>query len=267
MSDESRWTQSLSQAVADAAPATSCVTQDELDRVWNRVVLTMEAPARRPRHRKLAAGVATAVFVVGVGGTATAAVLLSARTGAGPVDHEDLTLGGPGERLDLAGDDLAQVIAEETRDIPFPTGEDRRISNAQQTRELQTRALDARVSVGALRGFTVDDALCAWANDWAVAVSTRDEEARTVAASALSSAESWPAVLALDTDFKINEGDFSGGNGLEDSTRFGYVSLIKDALAGRDVGAMGDAFASHVRCIPALVPDLPQALPRDLRRQ
>lgn len=52
----------------------------------------------------------------------------------------------------------------------------------------------------------------------------------------------------------------SGWEGLA-STVFGYLPLVRKAAQGTDIGAMGAVLAKWSYCTPALMPDLPQAVP------
>jgi hypothetical protein len=108
------------------------------------------------------------------------------------------------------------------------------------------------VSTGALRGFVANDAICAWADAWAVAVGSGDAAGKQAASQALLGASSWPAVTDLDRRF-------SG------QSRFSWLPVAQQAALGDDVRVLGKALATHVFCVPALVPDLPQALPKELR--
>jgi hypothetical protein len=171
----------------------------------------------------------------------------SAHTGEQPSDAEDIRLGGPGEELDPSGDDFAQVVLEVTTDIPFPSDQARAISAQFQYDDLHDE-IDSRVSTGALRGFVANDAICSWANAWAYAVTSADVAGQKAAAQALQGASAWPAVTDLDKR-------------LAGRSRFWFLPPAQQAALGVDVEAMGRALATHVMCLPALVPDLPQALP------
>ncbi|WP_300399799.1 sigma factor-like helix-turn-helix DNA-binding protein [Nocardioides sp.] len=63
-------------------------------------------PVRRRRRARVVVGGAVAAAVLGTTAVA-AADLYSTHTGRGPVDAEDLRLGGPGERLDFGAPDFA----------------------------------------------------------------------------------------------------------------------------------------------------------------
>lgn len=281
--NEQGWTERHRELVAEAAPPVPPFTDADLDRVWHGVAAHRRVAAGRSRRVAILA--ASAALVVGIGGTAAASGLLS-RTGDGPSDHEELVLGGPGERLNPAGEDFAIVLAEETRDIPFPTELARDVSTRLQLEDAtRDEGVPTSVSVGALRGFVANDAICSWANSWAAAVADGDPAARAAAASALQEATSWPAVTALDTEFAIRTrtitfipreytedekrmfGDLieRGGMEVDDSTRFAYLELVQQAAGGDDPEAMGDALLGHVACSPLLMTDLPSAIPAEFR--
>ncbi|HEX2894588.1 MAG TPA: hypothetical protein VHO29_11365 [Marmoricola sp.] len=268
MATENQWTDWHGRAIADAAPEVIGPSSLELETIWIRLAdeVGMVRPSRRRRLRAVLVG-ASAAIVLGLGGTAAAATLLSSHTGKGPIDQEDTALGGPGERLNPDGEDFAQTVIDESRDIPFPTEEARAISNETQTSEL--RSGQALVSVSALQGFTADDAICSWANKWASAVTAGDATSKRTAVATLMSASAWPAVTALDTKQAMGKTTLTDQTGTQheaaDNTRFGYLSLVQKAASGNDPNEMGAVLARNVRCIPDLVPDLPQAVPQDLR--
>jgi len=106
-----------------------------------------------------------AVVAVGGAGVATAAVF-SAHTGKGPVDAEDVELGGPGERLNPAAPDFAQVLDEETADIQFPSAQSRARSLSWESNNYAD-AGGATVSTGALRLWMAGHAICSWTDNWA----------------------------------------------------------------------------------------------------
>ncbi|MEZ0581218.1 hypothetical protein [Nocardioides sp. MH1] len=274
MTTDDTWTDAHGAAVADAAPPVDELDDRQLEASWAQVAGAMgSSTTPRRRRRLVTAGVVT-VAAVGVAGSAAAGVLdwHTGHTGQGPVDREDRRLGGPGERIDLSGDDLAQIIVDVTQDVPFPSDRARRISNHTQYVELRTNAPDESASTGAIRGFTADDAICSWANAWAGAVRSGDDDAREAAAAVLMEAGTWPAVSDLDTKLEIRRPHVTvviDGKRqrvvADDDTRFAYLTLVQDAADGRSIPAMGDALALNVRCIPGLVPDLPQAIPAEMR--
>lgn len=97
---------------------------------------------------------AVAIGAVGGAGAATAGVF-SAHTGRGPVDAEDVELGGLGERLDPAAPDFATVLDEVTTDIEFPSSQARDRALSWEVKDLYSDAPPderATVSTGALFG-------------------------------------------------------------------------------------------------------------------
>jgi hypothetical protein len=269
MPTDNQWTAWHGRVVADAAPDVVPASEADLESVWvdvNHRIHTVQ-PSRRRRLKAVLVGGSVAI-VLGVGGTAAAASLLSAHTGKGPIDHEDVVLGGPGERLNPAGEDFPQVVIDETRGIPFPSEQARAISNRTQTTELRNEGLGL-VSVSALQGFTADDAVCSWANRWASAVESGDEAGKRTSVASLMGASAWSVVTALDTEQTMGTTTITDQTGTShqaaDNTRFGYLSLVQKAAIGDNVDSMGAALAANVRCIPELVPNLPEALPQGFR--
>lgn len=277
------WTNRHQGLVAEAMPQVPPLTDAELDRVWNDVTTHRRAAARR--GRRVVAIAAAAALAIGMGGTAAASGFLT-HTGEGPSDQEDIALGGPGERLNPAGDDFALVLADVTKDIPFPSDAARAISTeAQLADAARDHGVPTRVSTSALRGFVANDAICAWANNWAAAVTAGDAVAKAAATAELQQTTSWPAVTALDTEFAIRTRTIKlipreyteeekkqfgeviarGETEVDDSTRFGFLTLVQQAAAGDDLDAMGNALLRHVACIPALMTDLPSAVPPEFR--
>lgn len=236
------WTDEHDRLTAYAAPPVADASDAELDRIWRRVVAGQEpAPRRTRRRRRVVAGVAAVVVLLSASGVA-AADLYSARTGRGPVDAEDLRLGGPGEKLVMTAPDYGQVVAEETADIPFPSDEARRFAVRLQVRD----ARGGVVSTGAVRAWVAASAVCAWANDWAVATRDGDEAGRAEATSRLREAPSWPAVVVIESAQAA-----SGEEPL-----FPYLDELADAAEGRDLAAVASVFAGHTGYCRGLVPDL-----------
>lgn len=284
MDTENVWTHRHSALVAEAAPEVPPFTDTGLDGVWDEVTARRRASAGRGRRVAILA--TSAALVLGMAGTAAASGILT-HTGRGPSDSEDLVLGGPGERLNPAGNDFDSVLAEVTQDIPFPSDRAREISyRAQLEDAARDQGVSTAVSVGALRGFVANDAVCAWANSWAAAVSADDAVAKAVATAALQETTTWPAVTALDTEFvirtrfvKLIPREYSeeekrlfgdaierGGSEVDDSSRFGFLPLVQQAASGDRLDAMGAALLDHVYCNPELMPDLPSAVPDEFRR-
>lgn len=242
------WTDQHSGAIADAAPAVPPTDADELDRVWARVRSAMDAPAtrrRRPARVALLAGLTAAALTAG--GVAAAEVY-SAHTGRYSTDAEDIRLGGPGEWLDPAASDYGDVVTSLTGDIPFPSERARGIAKQTLVDDGKREAPGTGVeSTGAIRGWTAQYAVCSWASQWAVATRTGDEASRAEAVRMLDEAPGWPAVTDLDPEQQIRYQtstvtDRSGKKRtvrFDNNTQFGYLPLIKKAVHGRDVDAMG----------------------------
>lgn len=268
-----KYDEELGDMVAAAVPTVDEPTAGELDRVWNRVAADLgDAPVRRRRRLRVLVGAGVAAAVLGTSGIAAAGIF-SARTGEGPADAEDLALGGPGERLDPAGSDLASVLAEETEDIPFPTA-------AVRERVLDFWVDDQQrdnpqpgttgVSTGALRAWVAQDAVCAWANQWAGATRSGDTAARNDATRMLAAAPSWDAVTALDPKpstwvESLSIEDENGEVTTEPwrgETHFYYLGKVVTAAKATDLAAMATALRSGGRgCWTHLVPALPMADP------
>lgn len=268
------WSEEHTRLAAMAVPVVDATSDTEVDRVWNRIGPVVADGARPRRSRlRMVVGAGVVAAVVGVSGFA-AADIFSARTGRGPVDAEDLLLGGPGEKLDPAGPDFASVIAEEATDIPFPSTEARQQTVAFWTDDL-TRDDPApgtsAVSTGALRAWMASDAVCFWANQWAVATREGDAAARRAAVAVIDAADAWPAVTDLDPtpyarwqtveveDRQTNEVTTTR---VRDESHFFYLSRVERAAAGTDLDAMARALLGSGRgCWTQQVPDLPMADP------
>lgn len=265
------WTDEHSQAISAAAPPVPAVSPVELDRTWAAIQESMAAagPSRHRRTRVLV-GAAIALATLMVSGVAVAAVL-SAHTGRYPSDAESIRLGGPGEYLDHAAPDYGTVIDEETTDIPFPNDEAREISRQGLVRDGQ---LDdpgtGSVSTGAMRFWTAQGAICAWSNEWAAATTAGNASARARATRMLDDASNWPAVTDVDPDQTIRyeehevideETGKTTTETVPNNTEAGYLPLVQKAAHGDDVDALGSVLVRWVYCAPALMPDLPQALP------
>lgn len=263
------WTDEHSRLVHEARPVAG-VAVDDLDEIWARVISTLERPRARRRRRRLTpiVGAGVAAVLVGAGGVAAANVF-SAHTGEYNHGWEERA-GGPGEVLDPAAPDYGGVVHQLVADIPFPSQQARDLSWQTQKRETSgPRNAGSKVSAGALRGFTADDAICSWADAWAAAVETGDHTAKARATGALDGAATWPAVAALDpsqvpsTTVPVvgNFGASVVGTRVVSDDRFAYLTLVRAAAHGADPAQLGAALAYNVRCIPGLVPHLPQALP------
>lgn len=268
------WTDEHARLVADAAPDAARASDTDLDRVWNRVAGELDvAPVRRRRKIRMIVGAGVVAAVVGVSGLA-AADILSARTGEGPADAEDLTLGGPGERLSPAGSDFAAVIAEEAEDIPFPSERARQQSVDFWAHDLsrdESAPQESRVSTGALRSWMADDAICFWANQWAAATRSDDADARREAVAMIDAADTWPAVTEIDpapySRWKTMQVEDETGKvtteRYRDESLFFYLRRVQRAAAGSDPGAMASALRTNgMGCWTYQVPDLPMADPK-----
>lgn len=267
------WTDEHSKLVAAATPDAAQPSETDLDRVWNRVAGELDAPPVRRRLKvRMVVGAGAVAAVVGVSGFA-AADILSARTGEGPADAEDLSLGGPGERLSPAGSDFASVIAEEAADIPFPSERARQQSVAFWAHDLSRDASgpqQTRVSTGALRSWMADDAICFWANQWAAATHSGDTDARQEAVDMIDAADTWPAVTESDpapySRWKTMQVEDESGKvtteRYRDESLFFYLRRVQRAAGGNDLDAMAGALrASGTGCWTYQVPDLPMANP------
>lgn len=257
------WTEAHS-ALIEAAAAEAASGEVDLDATWERVARRIEAAPRHNRRRRAVAIVAASAVLAG-GGTAAAAAagVFTARTGefVSEQDAHGDVVGG--EFLDPAGEDFPRVTLDETADIPFPSERARSISAQFQIDDHPAGM--GEVSTGALRGFVANDAICAWSNAWARAVTEGDGAAARVAASALRGAEDWPAVKALDTRLstRTTKVRFTDGTSrkVDDPTRFYYLRLVQKTIGAGDVDALGAVLTEEVFCVPELMPDLPQAVP------
>jgi hypothetical protein len=284
------WTDDHERLVRESAPAVPASTDADLARVWNRVAGTVTAPeAARRRRGRIAAGVGVATVVLGVSGVAAANVWdWTARTGEYNTDAESIRLGGPGELIDPRGSDYEQVLLEEIGDIPFPSDEAHDLAVAAQVAEARRDAADMRRAearglpeqdylvqhlTGGMRSQAARQAHCAWANAWAAATVSGDPAGRAEATEMLEEARTWPAVTDVDADQAITwkqhwVTDEAGRTHLEsyrDNTVFGYFPLVVEAAHGHDLAAMGRPLARYTACLPELMPDLPSAVPAELR--
>lgn len=277
------WTEDHSRLVAGTAPPVPSPTDGEVDRVWALVAPEIGATApRRRRGRRLALGAGVATVVLGLSGVATAD-LFSARTGEVQTDPESIRLGGPGEQIDPRGSDYEEVLREEIADIPFATDEAREIAVADQLffarRDVRSMKIaqergaeDWRIIhiTGGMRAEAARAALCSWANSWAAATTSGDADGRAEAIAMLEASREWPAITDVDDVQTIEwaEADVIDQETGErrtvryaDNTVFGFLPRVVEASHGTDLRAVGRPFVEFTRCIPELVPDLPQALP------
>lgn len=265
------WTEAHDRLLRDAAPVADEPSSEDLARIWERVAPTVAARGAR-RRRRLRVGIAAGVgaVVLGTSGLAVAAHY-TAHTGRGPLDAEDLRLGGPGERLALAAPDYGQVVAEETADIPFPSDEARAAAVQQQVHDARFAGTDEAVATGAVRAWVADAALCSWSNQWAVATRSGDDAGRDEAIEMVRAAPTWPAVTALDPHpssrrEKVQSLDRQGHSTTtwaRDDSQFYYLAALGDAVEGRDPSAVAAVLAADNGYCDASVnvPDLPTADP------
>lgn len=250
-------------AIADGARVVSRLVSDD-DRTRCLGVRHRSRPTRgRPGLILLGSGLALALVL---GGASTAAIV-SSDPASSSLDREDIRLGGPGKRLDPRSGDFVDVVRRQTKDIPFPSDQARRISSRVQVSE--ARQIRALISTSALRGFAADDAICAWANSWSAAIENGGDADARSAARQLDAASSWPAVSTLDEEMKERTSLVTLEDGqeheLSDNTRFSYLPEVQYAARSGSQDLMADVLMNHVRCIPALMPDLQGALPPAMR--
>jgi hypothetical protein len=180
-------------------------------------------------------------------------------------------LGGPGERLDPAAPDYGKVVAGETADIPFPSLEARELAVQDQVQDARfAKPHTEDVSVGAVRAWVADAALCSWSNRWAAATRDGEEADRAEAIGMIQNAAKWPAVAAIDPEpysrMKTPPGHRRQGQHwtgrYRDESQFYYLGTLGQAVQGRDLDAVAEVLAeNNGHCRPQLVPDLPKANP------
>lgn len=231
------WADGPGEAVRRAAPVVPGLTTAEREAVQRRLAAS---PEPRPRRRWRVVAAVAATCVIGTTGAATAG-MFSAHTGRGPADAEDVELGGPGERLDAAAPDFAEVLDGLTADIVFPSPSTRSRALAWQVDDLSTS--HALVSEGSVRLWTAGNALCAWTNEWAVAAREGDTTARQAAARVIRRARGWPAIT--DTDPHL-AGD----------SEFSWLPALERAVSDGDPDAARAPLHDHGACLPGLAPAL-----------
>ncbi len=236
------WSERHRCAVREAAPEVPSLTAGEQRALWHRIEASVAPPeVRRARWKTVAAGVVAVVAVGGVG--AATANVLSARTGAFPVDAEDVELGGPGERLDPAAPDFAAVVEDVTADIRFPTTASRERALSWEVESLSSDKDPAWVSTGALRLWTAGHALCSWSNTWASALRTNEAAIESQAAAVVLGARDWPSISDTDPD-------------LADESELDWLPGLERAIRSQDPAAARDALDGHGACLPGLAPEL-----------
>lgn len=266
------WSDAHERLLTDAAPRVAEPSDVELDHLWLRVAGAIEetsTPRRRRVRIRVAVAAGIGAVLVGTSGLAVAE-RYTAHTGRGPMDAEDLRLGGPGEKLALAAPDYGKVVAEETADIPFPDQESREFAVQSQIHDARDAGTDEFTSTSNVRASVAEAALCSWSNQWAAATRSGDEAARTEAIGMIRAAPGWPAVVALDPEpfrrwQKVQVDDGHGQVSTErypDESRFFYLAALGEAVEGRDVAAVARILAADSGyCHPGNVPDLPAADP------
>jgi hypothetical protein len=282
------WTDDHARLVAESAPPVPTAEDAEVDRVWQLVTEAVAAPVRRRRRRRVALGAGAAAIVLGTSGVAgmAAAGLLGSRTGDYNTDPESVRLGGPGELIDPRGADYEQVLVEEIADIPFPSQRAHDVAVADQL-EFARRDAESmeqaeargetdetiRHITGGMRAEAARAAVCSWANSWAAATAAGDAEGRATATEMLQAAPSWPAVTDIDAEqafswekqWVTDESGVTRKETYRDYTPFAWLPLVAKAADGTDPEAVGRPMLEYTRCIPELVPDLPSAVPAELR--
>ena len=257
------WTTKHDQLLRDSAPEISGSSEAELTRIWNRVDTGQRVEAPRRRRSRLVVGAAAAAAVLATSAVA-AADLYSAHTGRGPIDAEDLRLGGPGERLDPGAPDFADAVEQLAQDIPFPDGA-ARDAGVQVQLDDQAGALPGAVlvSTGALRAWLADAAVCTWGNQWAAATRTGDSAKRGEAIQMIQEAPTWPAVAAIDpypSNPTTNRKHPPRRYSYPDASQFYYLVELGTAVEGERLGLVAGLLArNNAYCRPGLVPDLPRA--------
>ncbi|GAA4744439.1 hypothetical protein GCM10023350_31430 [Nocardioides endophyticus] len=237
------WSERHGDAIREAAPAVPDLTEGEKIALWQRIEASDTHRARRRTHWKAVVAGLVAVGLVGVAGAATGNVF-SAHTGRGPVDAEDVELGGPGERLDPRAPDFAGVMDEMTTDIRFPSvaardsALDWELDNATRDRSDITS-----LSSGALRLWTAGHALCSWSNVWAGALRTGDIATEQRAADVILGARTWPSITDTDPD-------------MADESEFAWLPDLEQAIRTDDPAAARTALAGNQSCMPGLAPEL-----------
>jgi hypothetical protein len=270
------WSEKHDRLMMDAATQIPEASEAELARIWDQVSGAMQTAAKpRRRRRTIAVGAVIAAVVLGTSGIAVAQ-LYSAHTGKGPVDAEDLRLGGPGERLEPAAPDYGKVVATKTADIPFPSRQSREFAVQDQVHDARFAAPGSeRVSVGAIRAWVADAAVCAWSNQWAAATRGADAADRAEAAGMIQAAPRWPAVVALDpnpysrTESQQVTDDKGNTRTVRylDESQFYYLGALGKAVRGQNVDTVAKLLAeNNGYCRPQLVPDLPKAIPSATER-
>lgn len=175
-----------------------------LDELGQSIIVRAPArPARRPQPRaRRIALIAVLALVLAVGGATAAGWFINAHTGRYPRHAWEVTAGGPGEALNVAGTNFRSVAAQVTADIRFPA---RYASwrgwvfstvspGAQTCPSGSTRGCISTVTTGALRGWVAMGAFCAWTVDWRQSVRAGRLTQAAADARMIASAPAWSAV-------------------------------------------------------------------------
>jgi hypothetical protein len=242
--DDRVWSELHSSAVRDAAPEVPPFGADEQAALWRRIEGDGTTDRRRRPHWKAVVAGLVAVGAVGVAGAAAGDVF-SAHTGHGPVDAEDVELGGPGEKLDPQAPDFPAVVEELTTDIRFPSQQARESALSWEVEDLTPRPSEETVfvSTGALRLWVAGHALCSWSDTWAVALRTGDTATEEEAAGVILEARTWPAITDTDPD-------------LAHESEFAWLPDLERAVRSEDTGAARAALRTNGSCMPGLAPEL-----------
>lgn len=237
--DDPGWSKQHRTAIRETAPAVPPFSASEQDALWQQIQQSAAtARPRRPRRWRTVIAGAVALGAVGVAGAAAANVI-SAHSGKGPSDAEDIELGGPGERLIPSAPDFAAVLDKISNDIRFPSAQSRDRAVAWEVDDLSDEQ-GAIVSTGALRYWMAGHSLCAWSDTWAVALRTGDTATERRAASVILEARDWPAITAIDGDL------------LEEAA---WVPRLEQAIRTEDLPAATSALLGQP-CMPGLAPEL-----------
>jgi hypothetical protein len=216
---------------------------DELQQRRSDLLADREIAARRRRRTARIASVTLAVAVAGAG-TAAAADFISTHTGQHTSGWE-VDAAGPGELLNMGGDDRAAVFDELTADIPFAPGYEDERAWALDFFPAET---DVRMTDSTLRSWMAGLAVCTWADAWVAADDAGNGAAQDAAATVLAEAVEWEDITANDDpDAHITE------SGEHLSYRWWVRPLAAAAGAG-DRAALMDVVAHSATCGYQVIP-------------
>lgn len=267
--EKTLWTDGHDRVLWEGAPEDRPTTTFETEQIWHRIEAATVGNDQPRRRVRAVIGSVIVGAVLGTSAVATAG-FYSSRTGEGPIDAEDRRLGGPGERLDPAGDDYGFVVDDATKDIPFPDAASRKIAIRNQVDDAQGPAASGITSTGALRGWVAAAAVCAWANQWAASTPDGNTADRAAAVEAIMAAPSWSAVFEIDPEPSnpMVTMDVSNADGtttterFRDPTQFFYLGQLGSAVQGRNESRVAELLAeNNGYCRAGLVPDIPAANP------